>query len=582
MSMNALLRLSLGTALAASVATGCGDPGSSDNSGTDTTAGAVNPFNTQSTAGGKEDTAYTNPDGIEVEVDLEADIVVSGYNGTDAPAELGQFATTYLRNRGEFYLESLAEHVSHRERVEWRIDGNWVPGNQVDGVAAAKLNHFRIRGVNAVLLHSASQGAEVGKVFKATVPMKPFTVMSDAGETCAEKDDHIGLSQSVYWYQWNPEKTTCKIPVQDMTVTVSKTFQAAQATYPEYDKLTADGKVTAVILFGQIGDGAITDSDPGMQGAKQVARWLTEAGFKEVTPAPVGKRYGKHIGQVDVEVDLYSPKEFSGLDDYGHFNNFQKALSEHEIVVYDGHSMLGGSDFWARPSYPTGYQIYLYGGCLGYEYYVKHILDGKKGWENLDIMSSVVEVSANAQQFAGPALAKIFAGLDNGYKTSWRDILVAVRQSVGDSTFGASGVRDNCFTPTGSRCGGDNGGTDNGTVDPNSNRYENTTALAIPDNAAAGVKSTLSVPDTFTVKTVNLEMAIDHSYVGDLKVVLKKGRKSVTVWNNEGDSQKNIEASFDIGGFAGVAAKGTWTLQVIDSAAQDTGTLKHWALTIGH
>jgi hypothetical protein len=42
--------------------------------------------------------------------------------------------------------------------------------------------------------------------------------------------------------------------------------------------------------------------------------------------------------------------------------------------------------------------------------------------------------------------------LDHGNKATWRQILLAVRKSVGDSTFGVSGVRDNCFTPTGSRC----------------------------------------------------------------------------------------------------------------------------------
>ena len=42
-----------------------------------------------------------------------------------------------------------------------------------------------------------------------------------------------------------------------------------------------------------------------------------------------------------------------------------------------------------------------------------------------------------------------------------------------------------------------------------------------------------------------------------------------------------IEASFDLGGFSGVDAKGDWTLSVVDSAAQDTGTLKSWALTLG-
>jgi len=117
-------------------------------------------------------------------------------------------------------------------------------------------------------------------------------------------------------------------------------------------------------------------------------------------------------------------------------------------VTWDGHSMLGASDFWARPTYPGTYQIFLYGGCLGYEYYVKPILHGKGDtWAKLDIMSSVVEVSATANEFAAPAIAKIVWALDHGYKATWRSILTAVRNSVGDSTFGVSGVRDNKFKP---------------------------------------------------------------------------------------------------------------------------------------
>src|SRR5205823_5550906 len=154
-------------------------------------------------------------------------------------------------------------------------------------------------------------------------------------------------------------------------------------TYPEFDRLIEDKKVTVVVLFGQIGDGEITDSDPGMRGAAQMARWLLAAGFAK-TEGPVGQRFAKKIGDVTVEMDLYSPKEFSGLSDYAHFANFEKAIAEHEIVAYDGHSMLGASDYWARPKYPAGYQIFLYGGCLGYEYYVRPILNGKGGWRNVD------------------------------------------------------------------------------------------------------------------------------------------------------------------------------------------------------
>jgi hypothetical protein len=300
-------------------------------------------------------------------------------------------------------------------------------------------------------LHSAATGVRAGKVIAAKVPLKPFTLMTDQGNACADKDDHISLSQSVYWYLWNPDLSGCRAAVQNMKVTVAKVMPKPTTRYPEYDKLVADGKVTAVILFGQIGDGAISNSDAGMTGLRQMARWLTEASFKEVT-APVGRRFTKTVNRIVVEIDLYSPREFSGLDDSAHFGNFQKALSEHEIVVYDGHSMLGASDFWSRPTYPSFYQIFLYGGCLGYEYYVRPILGGKRGWANLDIMSSVVEVSVGANEFAGPFLAKLLWALEHGNRASWRDMLVAVRTRVGDSTFGVSGVRDNCYTPTGSRC----------------------------------------------------------------------------------------------------------------------------------
>jgi hypothetical protein len=389
-----------------------------------------------------------------VEVDLEADVEGSAYRIWDGPAELGQFALTYLRKRGEVYLESLAEDAASDGRAEWQIDGKWLTTAEAKKLKGVTPRRFRLRGVNAVLLFTAGTDAKVGQVLKARVPVSPFTIMSDAGASCTDPDGHIGLSSSVYWYLFNPDKEECSAPMQDMMVTISKTLPTEKPVYPEYDRLIADKKLTVVVLFGQIGDGEISDWDPGMRGQRQMASWLEDAGFEEVKPAPLGRRFTKTLEKsgVVVEFDLYSPHEFSGLGDSAHFENFQTALSEHEIVVYDGHSMLGASDFWARPSYPDFYQIFLYGGCLGYEYYVRPILAGKKGWGNVDILSSVVEVSASANDFAAPALAKMVWALENGNQASWRDLLVTVRENVGDSTFGVSGVRDNCYTPEGSRC----------------------------------------------------------------------------------------------------------------------------------
>jgi len=413
-----------------------------------------NPFLADQSNHGKEDTAYLNPDGVEVEVDLEADVEGSAYRIWDGPAELGQYALTYLRQRGQVYLESLAEDASSDGRAEWLIDGSWLTTEEAKKQKGVTPRRFRLRGVNAVLLFTAAIEAKVGQVLTARVPLKPFSMMSDAGESCADKDGHIGLSSSVYWYLFNPDKSDCKAEMQEMTITISKTLPAEQPVYPEYDRLIEDKKLTIVVLFGQIGDGEISDWDPGMSGMRRMASNLEDAGFEEVTPAPLGRRFQKTLEKsgVLVEFDLYSPHEFSGLGDYSHFENFQKALSEHEIVVYDGHSMLGASDFWARPKYPDFYQIFLYGGCLGYEYYVRPILAGKKGWANVDILSSVVAVSASANDFAAPAIAKMIWALEYGNPASWRYLLIKVREEVGDSTFGVSGARDNCYTPEGSRC----------------------------------------------------------------------------------------------------------------------------------
>jgi len=411
-----------------------------------------NPFLQNMDEDGKADSAYYNPDGVEVEVDLEGDVAGPDFRLAEAPAMLGQYALTYFRKKEVMYIESLAEDATARDRAEWLIDGNWLTADKVPTGAA--LTHWRLRGLNTVLLFDSHVEPKVGTELTARVPAKPFSVLADAGKTCADNDDHIGLDESVYWYRWEGDKSTCKIDRQDLKVTISKTFTTTQSTrYPEYDQLTADKKLTVVILFGEIDDGPITENETGMRNFNRYADWLQEAGFASKT-APLGKRFEKKLNNgVLAQIDLYSPREFSGLDDFGHFDNFQKALSEHEVIAWDGHSMLGASDFWSRPSYPSFYQVFLYGGCLGYEYYVQPILHGKgDSWDKLDIMSSVVEVTADANEFAAPAVAKMIWAIEHGNRGSWRSILLQVRNSVGDSTFGVSGVRDNCFTPAGSRC----------------------------------------------------------------------------------------------------------------------------------
>ena len=533
-----------------------------------------NPF-TAPVDDGKADTSYQNPDGIEVEVDFEADVVAPSSRIFDAPADLGQFAVTYLRHRGEFYLESIAEAATSADRVEWLVGGEWISSEAAHAVPVDQLRRFRIRGLNAVLLHEGGTTARVGQTFEAEVPVKPYTVMADAGDTCAEADGHLGLSASIYWYMWDPDMPACAIETQRATITVTQTFQNTGARYPEFDRLVEDGQITAVVLFGQIGDGAISDSDPGVVNQRRLADWLVAGHFEEVQDAPIGRRFRKIVNGVELVYDLYGPHEFSGLSDHAHFSNFQRAISEHEIVAYDGHSMLGASDFWARPTYPSFYQIYLYGGCLGYEYYLQPILVGKGGWDNVDIVSSVVEVSADANYYAAPVLARIESAVETGRYPSWADLLKAIRQRVGDSTFGVSGAEDNCFTPTGSRCS-----TEPPPPAADVLRFESTPALAIPDDAPEGVQDMLSVADAASTRTVTVELDVTHTYVGDLRIVLVHGGTEAVLWDRAGGSAADIHQTFEVAAFDGSELSGDWTLKVSDLAGADTGTLDRWTLIL--
>jgi subtilisin-like proprotein convertase family protein len=121
--------------------------------------------------------------------------------------------------------------------------------------------------------------------------------------------------------------------------------------------------------------------------------------------------------------------------------------------------------------------------------------------------------------------------------------------------------------------------SDRACIDPLGS-YVNNTPAAIPDNNAAGVSSTIVVAEGGVISSLQVEVDIAHTYVGDLTVRLSKGSTSVTLQEREGAGADDLRKTWDVDEFDGQDAAGTWTLQVIDSGNADTGTLNRWALTI--
>lgn len=531
-----------------------------------------NPFLSGS-GGGKDDSGYVNLEGREAHVTIEAEIDAPAHQILNGPAELAQFAVTYLRKREDFYLELLAEDTTAPDRVEWMVNGQWTPTPELGDTDRSTLRRFRMPGVNAVLLNEQVSRTEAGRVFEVPVPYKPFSIFRDAGDSCADYNSHIDLSQSVYWYLWNPTGSDCEMELQTMTITVDELLPHNPESYPEYDRLWEDGELSVVLLFARLDHDAIED-DYNWDTLRSFVRFLTEAGFTEEPDAPLGQRFVRDNGQLRAVIDVYGPDLFHSVADSTRLHNWQRAVSEHEVVMYNGHSVLGSGMAFEQVEYPDFYQIFSVGSCLSYEYYVRPVLEGKGGWENVDVISNVHPTYYTEMlPLVSTLLARLLDGYENGGQQSWQDIMSAVSAKLRHSRFGVSGARDNCFSPTGDRCDGTPSTTDG-------ERFSNTEAAAIPDNDPDGLTSQLIIDDRSQIGNLTLELDITHSYVGDLEVLLSHDGYTEQIFQRSGGSNDDIRGAFEVRGFDGSGAQGAWTLQVIDHARADTGTLNGWALVL--
>ncbi len=106
-------------------------------------------------------------------------------------------------------------------------------------------------------------------------------------------------------------------------------------------------------------------------------------------------------------------------------------------------------------------------------------------------------------------------------------------------------------------------------------------SVSIPDNDASGIASDLEVNAEGTLKSLSVQVKINHSYRGDLvlKLVHPNG-ESVTLVDREGRNSEDLDLDIAVPSFLGFEANGIWQLQVTDLGAGDQGTLVEWGLSL--
>lgn len=121
--------------------------------------------------------------------------------------------------------------------------------------------------------------------------------------------------------------------------------------------------------------------------------------------------------------------------------------------------------------------------------------------------------------------------------------------------------------------------------------------LAIPDNSTTGVSDSLTVPGTVQkVEAVQITINVTHPFTGDIGIELTSPSNTRSVLKYIRDGFATVSKLGVVSGsanlnnmvllsnaFYGENAPGTWTIKVVDGAANNTGTLNSWSIRVyGH
>jgi subtilisin-like proprotein convertase family protein len=100
----------------------------------------------------------------------------------------------------------------------------------------------------------------------------------------------------------------------------------------------------------------------------------------------------------------------------------------------------------------------------------------------------------------------------------------------------------------------------------------------------------LEIADDQPILSLLVTVAIEHTYIGDLVVRLRPpggAAHAITLHDRAGADADNLRRSFDpastsaLAGLIGTRPKGTWTLEVEDTAQQDQGAIRSWSVELG-
>jgi len=112
--------------------------------------------------------------------------------------------------------------------------------------------------------------------------------------------------------------------------------------------------------------------------------------------------------------------------------------------------------------------------------------------------------------------------------------------------------------------------------------------VSIPDNNHVGIERSLLVLDNGQIDTIEIDLDVTHTYIGDLIIrLISPIGTSITLHNQSGGSADNLIRSYSVTNtnalqaLRGETVAGNWILHLSGRANIDLGKLNHWAIKFG-
>ena len=310
--------------------------------------------------------------------------------------------------------------------------------------------HYKNSG-QMILHNNAAQKVLAQGYFNVPLPTNPFKAYR---KKCTDSHyDTFGDN----WYFYDPFRQGCEslsqAPLaQNVVIHVKKSKTRNIQRSAELPLLRGDngnGDLFSIYLIHGFSEDKKDPEDDGRLNYKMAHEYLLEKGFsveklKKNTPYPLNL-YKKTItlssGET-IRIEVKSLLVETGIESKSKVfaDFFKQAVSYADVIIYEGHSGLGGNlnipeleRKAGKFNFPNKKQIYYFDSCSSYSYYLDHF-NAYKTKTNIDVVTNGLSSYFHTSPLVLKEFMNYLVGTDNR-NFQWMTILKKMESVLGNESY---------------------------------------------------------------------------------------------------------------------------------------------------